>query len=87
VAGENLTVGSTVWLPNILFVRRGHVPAEIHRVDITTGRAERWETLLPSDPDGVERILPIVITPDGRSYCYSYRRTIANLFVTAAAVK
>ena len=72
---------------NILFVRRGHVPAEIHRLDIATGRAERWETLLPSDPDGVERILPIVITPDGRSYCYSYRRTITNLFVTAVAVK
>ena len=72
---------------NILLVRRGQVPAEIHRVDIATGRAERWETLLPSDPDGVERILPIVITADGRSYCYSYRRTITNLYVTAAAVK
>jgi hypothetical protein len=45
-----------------------------------------WKTLLPRDPDGIELIQPIVMTPDGNSYCYSYLRTISNLFVTVGAV-
>ena len=45
-----------------------------------------WKTLLPRDPDGVEGIQPIAMTPDGNSYCYSYIRSISNLFVTVGAV-
>jgi eukaryotic-like serine/threonine-protein kinase len=64
-----------------LFVRRGSVPAEIDQLEIATGRRQSWKTLLPSDPVGVERLFPIVMTPDGGSYCYSYHRTLTNLFI------
>ena len=69
-----------------LFVRRGRIPAEIYRLEVATRREVLWKTLLPRDPDGIELIQPIVMTPDGNSYCYSYLRTISNLFVTVGAV-
>ena len=69
-----------------LFVRRGRIPAEIHRLEVATRREVLWKTLLPRDPDGIERIQAITMTPDGSSYCYSYSRTLSNLFVTVGAV-
>ncbi len=69
-----------------LFVRRGRIPADIYRLEVATRREVLWKTLLPRDPDGVEAIQGIVMTPDGSSYCYSYLRTISNLFVRVGAV-
>ena len=69
-----------------LFVRRGRIPAEIYRLEIATRRESLWQTLLPRDPDGIELIEPIAMTPDGNSYCYSYVRTLSNLFVTVGSV-
>ena len=39
----------------------------------STGRREPWKTLVPSDPVGIELLDPVVISPDGRGYCYSVR--------------
>ena len=52
----------------------GVPPVAIERLDVTTGRREPWKTLVPSDPVGIERLDPPVITPDGRGYCYCARR-------------
>jgi eukaryotic-like serine/threonine-protein kinase len=60
---------------------RGEPPVAIERLDVTTGRRERWKTLVPSDPVGVELIDPPVISPDGRGYCYSYARRHQELYV------
>jgi hypothetical protein len=65
-----------------LFVSRGGpVPVEIQRIDVTTGTRTPWRTLAPRDPVGVERITPIVLTPDGRAHCYTYPRVLTDLFV------
>jgi Tol biopolymer transport system component len=55
--------------------------AEIHRVEIATGRRELVRTLSPPDTAGVEWIERIVLTPDARSYCYTYKQTLGTLFV------
>jgi hypothetical protein len=64
-----------------LYVRRGRgLPAQTERVNLATGDREPWKTLMPSDPLGVRSIPTILITPDGRSYCYDYQRTRSELY-------
>jgi hypothetical protein len=65
-----------------LFVSRGGpAKVEIQRVDVTSGARKPWRVLSPPDPAGVERLTPIVLTPDGSAHCYTYARTLSDLFV------
>jgi eukaryotic-like serine/threonine-protein kinase len=66
-----------------LYVARGDFvpPVAIERLDVTTGRREPWKTLVPSDPVGIELLDSLVLTPDGRGYCYSYARRQHELYV------
>jgi len=52
----------------------------IFRRDIATGRRERWLEATPSDPAG---FIPtrFNLAGDGKSYAYSYRRTLDNLYL------
>jgi eukaryotic-like serine/threonine-protein kinase len=52
----------------------------INRLDVKTGRKEPWKELKTPDPVGVE-IRNAVITPDGKSYAYSYQRDISTLYL------
>jgi len=70
------TDGRALWI-----YRRGEVPADIVRLDITTGRREVKMTLAPSDVTGVYSITEFAITPDGRSHSYSYRRVLSKLYL------
>ena len=55
---------------------------DVFRIEFTTGARLLWKTLTPSDPVGVERMgASVVITPDARSYCYSYMRRLGDLFI------
>jgi hypothetical protein len=55
---------------------------DVFRVDVTTGARMLWKTLKPPDVVGVEGLRPrVLITPDARSYCYSYMRRLGDLFV------
>jgi len=40
-----------------------------------------WKTLFPADAAGVDSIGGILITPDAKSYTYSYPRTLSDLYV------
>ncbi len=64
----------------------------IVRLDLATGRKSPWLGLRPADPaslgprarmgvigKGIER--SIDITPDGRSYLYSYSRVVSDLYI------
>jgi hypothetical protein len=61
--------------------RPNEVPTKVHRVDMTTGQRALWKELVPPDPAGVLTMGPILMTPDGKSYVYSYRRTLDELFL------
>ena len=55
---------------------------DVSRVELATGARVLWKTLSPSDPVGVQGLRATVeITPDARSYCYSYMRRLGDLFV------
>jgi eukaryotic-like serine/threonine-protein kinase len=67
---------------NSLFIyASGETPAQVYRLDITTGRRKLWKQLMPSDPAGVENIGPILITPDGKTFVYGYHRNLSDLYL------
>jgi hypothetical protein len=72
------------WTPDgiALYVfRHGELPARVVRLNLATGKREPWKEILPSDPSGVVTITPILLTPDGKSYAYSYPRVLSQLFL------
>ena len=66
---------------SLYVLRRGELPARVYRLDPSTGRRDLWKEFVPSDPDGIVDINPILITPDGNSYVYSYRRALSDLYL------
>lgn len=67
--------GRALWI-----FRRGQMPAEVSRIDIATGQRQVWKRLSPPDASGVYSITDFRVTPDGRSYFYSYKRVISQLY-------
>ncbi|HEY6146167.1 MAG TPA: hypothetical protein VIZ69_00655, partial [Thermoanaerobaculia bacterium] len=59
----------------------GDLPGKIYRVEIQTGETQVWRELSLADPAGIWRIHPVRITPDGRSYAFSYARRLSDLYV------
>jgi serine/threonine protein kinase/Tol biopolymer transport system component len=57
------------------------MPAQINRINMTTGAREVWKEFTPRDPAGVYRIAPVMITPDGTAYAYDSLRTTSDLYV------
>jgi dipeptidyl aminopeptidase/acylaminoacyl peptidase len=68
--------GRSLWL-----FRRGEVPAHVEQLDIASGERRPWKTLAPSDVNGVYSIIEFQITPDGKSYFYSYTRLLSQLYL------
>jgi eukaryotic-like serine/threonine-protein kinase len=65
---------------SIYVYQRGEFPAKIYRLDIESGHRELWKELIPADMTGVLSSPNIVITPDGKSYAYSYYRNLSQLY-------
>ena len=61
--------------------RHGEMPAQVYRLELATGQKKLWKQLMPSDPAGVNIVFPILITPDGKSYVYGYRRILSDLYL------
>ena len=61
--------------------RQDELPARVFRVDVASGRKELWKTLGPSDPAGVTGLGHVILTPDGTSYIYNYRRALSDLYL------
>jgi serine/threonine protein kinase/Tol biopolymer transport system component len=64
-----------------VYLREGGLPDKVYQVDLTTGRRQLVRELLPPDPAGVNHILSASITPDGKSYAYTYDRVTADLYL------
>ncbi len=60
-------------------------PVTVYRLDLATGRREPLRSFAPSDPAGVLNLGPVLLSADGRSYVYSYRRILDDLFVVVGA--
>jgi eukaryotic-like serine/threonine-protein kinase len=70
------------WAPDgrSLFVQdTNQVPMQVFRYDVTSGRPEPWKEVSPADAAGLAGSSRFVVTPDGRSYAYSYLRVLSYL--------
>jgi hypothetical protein len=67
----------------ILYVRdlSSHRAARIVRFDLTHSSVRPWKELAPADKGGLDYVMNTVISPDGRSYAYSYLRDLSQLYV------
>jgi hypothetical protein len=67
---------------SVIYVQRmGQWPPAVERVNTATGKRERWKIIQPADPSGVDSVIRILITPDGKTYCHDYVRILSELFV------
>ncbi|HSE63164.1 MAG TPA: protein kinase [Thermoanaerobaculia bacterium] len=66
---------------SLYFVAESNIPVEILRFDLATGQSQAWRQLAPSDRAGVQSISSPLITPDGRTYAYTYLRLTGDLYL------
>src|SRR5207249_11892165 len=65
-----------------LFIFRGQeMPAKLYRCDVSTQQREPWKELMPSEPAGVSMTNFVALTPDGKSYAFTYERTLSDLYL------
>jgi serine/threonine protein kinase/Tol biopolymer transport system component len=64
---------------SVYVFRAEEVPSPVFRIDVATGEREPWKTLAPADRSGLVQIDTLVMTPDARSYAYSYERILTDL--------
>jgi serine/threonine protein kinase len=57
------------------------VPAQVMRVDLSTGRRTLVRELAPADRAGVYRIMQVALAEGAKSYAYSYDRGVSSLVV------
>jgi hypothetical protein len=60
--------------------RRG-TELELTRLDLPTGRRTVWKNLVPQDAVGATRIGSPMVSPDGRTYAYTYGSHTADLYL------
>jgi len=56
-------------------------PVRVERLDVATGRRELWREITSADPSGLIEVSPLIMTPDGKSYVYSYSSSLSDLFL------
>jgi hypothetical protein len=65
-----------------LYQPREIAPQHIDRLDIVTGRRERWKEIMPADRAGVFGLSGLVARPDASAYAYTAARAVSgDLFV------
>jgi serine/threonine protein kinase len=63
-----------------LFVQEDQtIPMRIDQYDMATGRIDLWKELMVADAAGLNSISRFVVTPDGKTYAYSYLRVLSYL--------
>jgi len=55
--------------------------AQVSRLRIATGEIHPWKVLRPADTTGVNSITGVTIADDEKSYVYSYRRVLSDLYL------
>jgi Tol biopolymer transport system component len=57
------------------------MPIPVYKLDLATGKKQLWKELAPPDPSGLDTSGHLRLTPDGRSYAYSYTRCLDDLYL------
>ncbi|HLK19630.1 MAG TPA: hypothetical protein VKT81_11760, partial [Bryobacteraceae bacterium] len=57
------------------------VPAKVSSIDVATGRIKPWREIGPSNLTGVQALYRLFVTPDLKSYVYSFDRMLVQLYL------
>ena len=60
--------------------RYGEFPAKVYLLDLESNQKKLVKELMPRDPAGVNIIFPVLVTPDGKTYVYGFRRILSDLY-------
>ena len=74
------------WSPDRRFVYAGSgnrrlLTARVYRIEVSTGRRELWKEFSLPDPTGVSGISCSAITPDGKTFVFSYGQQFSDLYI------
>ncbi len=61
--------------------RPNRLPVRVFELEVATGRRRLWKEIPISDPSGLDGNVAVVMTPDGRSYAYSFWRGMSELYL------
>jgi len=67
-----------------LYVRertKSLLPAKVYQLELATGCKKPWKEFQPADSTGITSVWSILLTPDGKSYVYSYNRLLSDLYL------
>ncbi|HEX4440596.1 MAG TPA: protein kinase [Thermoanaerobaculia bacterium] len=78
---DEVAFGWTANGRSIFVTKLSGVPGVVSVLDVATGERRLWKEFLPPDPTGVDQVGPDLITPDEKSYVYSYRRSLGDLYL------
>jgi DNA-binding winged helix-turn-helix (wHTH) protein/Tol biopolymer transport system component len=56
---------------------------KVYRIGVTAGRRQLVYSLTPRDAAGLWGLIPVLLTPDGKSYVYSPYRILSDLYVAS----
>ena len=74
----------TQWTPDghsVYVMEKSPNPLKISLVNVSSGQRTAWKEIAPSDPSGVLSVDNFHVTPDGKTYIYSVRRVVSDLFL------
>lgn len=57
------------------------LPAKVYKIEIADGHRTLFKEIMPPDRAGVARVRSIRISPDEKSYAYTYGRLLATLYL------
>jgi|KBSMisStaDraftv2_1062788.scaffolds.fasta_scaffold39664_3 serine/threonine protein kinase len=74
------------WSPDQKFVYAGSgnrrlLIARVYRIELSTGRRETWKEFSLPDPTGVNGVSCSAITPDGKTFIFSYSQSLSDLYI------
>lgn len=69
--------GKSVFVVN----RNNQNPLQVAHVDLNDGKRVLWKEITPSDPAGITGRGFMLMTRDGRTYAYTFRRVLSDLYL------
>jgi len=69
--------GKSVFVVN----RNNQNPLQVAHVDLSDGKRVLWKEITPSDPAGITGRGFMLMTRDGKTYAYTFRRVLSDLYL------
>jgi eukaryotic-like serine/threonine-protein kinase len=66
---------------NLYYLASSAIPARVEKLDLATGAHALFREVAPPDRAGVQTVSPVLMTPDGGTIAYSYRRMLGELLL------